>query len=113
MNTQLWILSLIVVTLLLVPMVDAKFGNTVDDSKKASVILENVPADMRGKIAVAGGDNSYSVSREQEYIAISKAETKGKHTKTKLTIDKSVLDTLYGYNGKEFRFVRVVDGCVS
>ena len=110
MKMKLWILSLIVVTLLLVPMVNAKFGNTVDDSKKASVILENVPADMRGKIAVAGGDNSYSVSREQEYIAISKAETKGKHTKTKLTIDKSVLDTLYGYNGKEFRFVRVVDG---
>lgn len=110
MKMKLWILSLIVVTLLLVPMVDAKFGNTVDDSKKASVILKNVPADMRGKIAVAGGDNSYSVSREQEYIAISKAETKVKHTKTKLTIDKSVLDTLYGYNGKEFRFVRVVDG---
>jgi hypothetical protein len=110
MKMKLWILSLIVVTLLLVPMVDAKFGNTVDDSKKASAILENVPADMRGKIAVAGGDNSYSVSREQEYIAISKAETKGKHTKTKLTIDKSVLGTLNGYNGKEFRFVRVVDG---
>lgn len=110
MNIKLWILSLIVVTLFLVPIVDAKFGNTVDYSKRPSSVLEKVPAELAGKIAVAGGDNSYSVTKGQDYIAISKAEAKGKHTKTVVNIDKSVLDTLQGYNGKEFRYVRVVDG---
>jgi len=110
MKMKLWILSLIVVTLFLVPMVDAKIGSTADDSKRPSSVLEKVPAELAGKIAVAGGDNSYSVTKGQDYIAISRAEAKGKHTKTVVSIDRSVLDTLNGYNGKEFRYLRVVDG---
>lgn len=110
MNYKLLILSLLVVTLLLVPTAYGKLGTTTDDSGKASKVLENVPADMRGKIAVAGGDSSYYVTKGQDYIAISKAEKKGYHTKTKVTFDKSIIDTLEGYNGKEFRVVRVVDG---
>ena len=90
---------------------DTLIGDTVvDSSAKESKIITNVPAELKNKIAIAGADSSYKVTKTSDYIIISKAEAKDTHTKTKCTIDLSVIESLPGYNGKEFRYVRLVDG---
>lgn len=81
----------------------------IDDSAKSPVPINNVPDDLKGRIAIAGGDDSYRITKQHEYLRISKSSGNGKHTKTRCSIDISVIEALAGYDGEKFAVLRLDD----
>lgn len=81
----------------------------IDDSAKSPVPINNVPDDLKGRIAIAGGDDSYRVTKQPEFISISKSDETGKHTRTRCSIDISVIEALAGYDGEKFAVLRLDD----
>lgn len=112
MKNIIRIFTIIFIISLLVSTVSGASDKTIDKSKEKKVVVENVPSDLKGKISITGADSSYSVVKDKKYIAITKNENKGQHTKTKCSMDISAIQSLQGYNGKEFSVLRVVDGQV-
>lgn len=113
MKNIIRIFTIIFIISLLVSTVSGASDKTIDKSKEKKVVVENVPSDLKGKISITGADSSYSVKKDKQSIIISKAEAKGQHTKTKCSMDISALQSLQGYNGKEFSVLRLVDGRVA
>lgn len=112
MKNIIRIFTIIFIISLLVSTVSGAKEKVNDVTKEKKVVVENVPIDLKGKISISGADSSYSVKKDKQSIIISKAESKGQHTKTKCSMDISAIQSLRGYNGKEFSVLRVVDGQV-
>lgn len=112
MKNIIRIFTIIFIISLLVSTVSGASDKTIDKSKEKKVVVENVPSDLKGKISITGADSSYNVKKDKQSIIISKAESKGEHTKTKCSMDVSAIQSLQGYSGKEFSVLHVVDGKV-
>lgn len=108
------VLIALILSSLLVTSVSAKISSekVVDHSDRTFVAISNISSELRNKVSIAGGDSSYSVTKHEKYIQITKSEFKDIHTKTKCSIDISAIEALPGYNGRDFVVLRLVDGKV-
>lgn len=86
----------------------------VDVTKESFKAVEKVPDFLKDKVMIADTTkdiSSYSITEQEGKIVISKA---GTHVKTKVKIDKSIIEKLPGYDGEKFAVVHIADdGTVS